>query len=150
MTMNWNYLLTSFDGRISRQPFWIAFASVLAAEIIVNMLAARLFGERATPIVDLLFIYPEFAIAAKRAHDRNIPTALVGSFFALGAFIGLLVIVGVGGPIEQPTPAFLVLIVVWLAFGIALLADLGFRRGTPGANRFGPDPLAVRSDDREG
>jgi uncharacterized membrane protein YhaH (DUF805 family) len=145
--MNWSYVLTAFDGRISRQPFWIAFASVLAAEIIVNMLASRLFGERVTPIVDLLFIYPEFAIAAKRAHDRNIPTALVGSFFALGAFIGLLVITGVGGSIEEPKSIFLVLIVIWLAFGVALLADLGFRRGTPGANRYGPDPLAARPHD---
>lgn len=139
--MNWTYLLTEFDGRIARQPFWIAFASVVAAEIIVHMIAYRIQGERLGAIVDLAFIYPEFAICAKRGHDRNIPTALIGSFFAMGALIDLITILGVGGSLEKPTAFFLLLIVIWLAFGVALLADLGFRRGTPGPNRFGPDPL---------
>jgi uncharacterized membrane protein YhaH (DUF805 family) len=146
--MNWSYLLTSFDGRISRQPFWIAFVSVVAAEIIVHMIAQRVQGERLSAIVDLAFIYPEFAIAAKRGHDRDIPTALIGSFFAFGAFIDLIVILGLGGPLDNPNAFFLVLVVLWLAFGVALLADLGFRRGTHGPNRFGPDPLTARPNDR--
>ena len=29
-------------------------------------------------------------------------------------------------------------------FGIALLVELGFRRGTVGPNQYGPDPLAAR------
>jgi uncharacterized membrane protein YhaH (DUF805 family) len=28
---------------------------------------------------------------------------------------------------------------------LAFMVDLGFRRGTPGDNQFGPDPLADRS-----
>ena len=31
--MDWAYLLNSFDGRIGRQTFWIAFGVVMAAEI---------------------------------------------------------------------------------------------------------------------
>jgi uncharacterized membrane protein YhaH (DUF805 family) len=56
--MNWTYLLTEFDGRISRQPFWIALVSVVAAEIVVHMIAMRIKGERLSAIVDLAFIYP--------------------------------------------------------------------------------------------
>jgi uncharacterized membrane protein YhaH (DUF805 family) len=140
--MNWTYLLTEFDGRISRQPFWIALVSVVAAEIVVHMIAMRIQGERLSAIVDLAFIYPEFAIAAKRGHDRNIPTVLVGAFFALGAFLDLIMILGLSGSLENPNAFFLMLILLWMAYGVALLVDLGFRRGTPGPNRFGPDPLA--------
>jgi uncharacterized membrane protein YhaH (DUF805 family) len=148
--MNWTYLLTEFEGRITRQQFWIAFGSVMAAELIVHMFAYRLEGERLTAIVDLAFIYPEFAVAAKRGHDRNIPTMLIGSFFALSAFIDFITILGWGGSLEQPNSFFLLLIVLWLALGLALLADLGFRRGTHGPNRFGPDPLAARPADPAG
>jgi len=28
-------------------------------------------------------------------------------------------------------------------FGLALLVELGFRRGTAGPNQYGPDPLAT-------
>ena len=29
-------------------------------------------------------------------------------------------------------------------FGVALLADFGFRKGTRGPNRYGPDPLGPK------
>jgi len=33
---------------------------------------------------------------------------------------------------------------VWLAFALALIIELGFRRGTRGPNQYGPDPLETR------
>jgi len=36
----------------------------------------------------------------------------------------------------------LAIAVPFAVFFLALLVELGFRKGTPGANQYGPDPLA--------
>jgi hypothetical protein len=80
--MDWSYLLNNFDGRIGRKTFWIAMAVVTAAEILGHLIAEQFEGDRLSAIVDLAFTYPEFAIALKRSHDRNLPPWLTASFFA--------------------------------------------------------------------
>jgi uncharacterized membrane protein YhaH (DUF805 family) len=141
MGMDWNYLLTGFDGRIGRKPFWIALLIVVAAEIVAHIVAYRIEGERLSAIVDLAFAYPEFAILAKRAHDRDIPTWVPGLFFAVSVFLDFLTILGFGGTAEAPSMISLIIGVPWMALGLALLIDLGFRQGVVGPNRYGPDPL---------
>jgi uncharacterized membrane protein YhaH (DUF805 family) len=139
--VDWHYLLTSFDGRISRQPFWIAMGALVVAEIAAHVVAQRLEGERLSAIVDLAFTYPEFAVAAKRGHDRNVPTWVPGLLFALGAVIGLFTVLGLRGTGQGTFNLFALAVSI---FGIALLVDFGFRRGTPGPNRYGPDPLEIK------
>ena len=139
--MDWFYLLNSFDGRINRKMFWIAFAVVTAIEILCHVLAYQVEGERLSAIVDLAFTYPEFAIAAKRAQDRNMPAWVVGIFFAVGVLLDLIAVLGWSGTTENPNPLLLVIALPFTVFGLALLADLGFRRGTLGPNQYGPDPL---------
>jgi uncharacterized membrane protein YhaH (DUF805 family) len=139
--MNWSYLLTGFDGRISRKPYWIALLAVVAAEIAAHVVAYQIEGDRLSAIVDLAFAYPEFAILAKRAHDRDIPTWMPGLFFAISVVLDFLTVVGLGGSRDQPSTLTLVIALPWMAFGLALLADLGLRRGTVGPNRYGADPL---------
>jgi uncharacterized membrane protein YhaH (DUF805 family) len=140
--MDWPYLLTSFDGRINRRTFWIALIVVTAAEVFCHIVAYRIEGERLSAIVDLAFTYPEFAIAAKRAQDRNMPAWVVGIFFAAGVLLDFITVIGWSGTIEQPNPLVIAISLPFTIFGLALLADLGFRRGTQGPNRYGPDPLA--------
>ena len=73
--MNWTYLLTSIEGRINRQQFWIALICLSVPE-----LAARYaWGERWSSIVSLILAYPNFAVFAKRGHDRNVPTWAPGA-----------------------------------------------------------------------
>jgi uncharacterized membrane protein YhaH (DUF805 family) len=140
--LDWSHLLFGFDGRIGRKPFWIAVLVVTAAEIVCHLVAQRLEGERLSAIVDLAFSYPEFAIFAKRAHDRALATWVPGLFFLLGVVMDFFVIMGWGGEGgDNPGTLFLVLSFPWTVFAIALLLDLGLRRGTRGGNRFGPDPL---------
>jgi uncharacterized membrane protein YhaH (DUF805 family) len=139
--MDWQYLLNSFDGRIARKTFWIAFLTVTAIEIVCHVFAYRIEGERLSAIVDLAFTYPEFAIAAKRAQDRNMPAWVVGIFFAIGVLLDLVTVLGLSGTIENPNPLLVAISLPFTIFGLALLADLGFRPGTKGPNRFGPDPL---------
>jgi len=68
---------------------------------------------------------------------------VIGLFFALSAAFDLLLLGGfiANTELTNPTPAVLALLVPIGLFALVLLIDLGFRRGTVGPNRYGPDPL---------
>ena len=140
--MDWVYLLTSFEGRISRKAFWIAMAVVTVAEILGHIVAEQIQGDRLSAIVDLAFTYPEFAVAAKRANDRNLPLWLLIVFFGAGALLDLLTVLQMTGTDEQPSLLSLAIALPFTVMGLALLVELGFRRGTIGPNPHGPDPLS--------
>jgi uncharacterized membrane protein YhaH (DUF805 family) len=140
--MDWVYLLTSFEGRISRKTFWIAIAVLVAAEIVAHFVAETLQGDRLSAIIDLAFTYPEFAIAAKRANDRDLPIWILIVFFGGGAVLDLLTVLGLAGSNEQPSMVSLFIAIPFTVLLVALMIELGFRRGTIGPNRFGPDPVS--------
>jgi uncharacterized membrane protein YhaH (DUF805 family) len=142
--MDWAYLLNEFHGRIGRQTFWMAFGAVYIANILACLIADAIQGDRLSAIVDLAFTYPEFAIAVKRAHDRDLPLWLLIIFFAANAILDLLTVLGWPVTVDEPSWLMLSILVPFAVFGIALLVELGFRRGTVGPNRYGPDPLATR------
>jgi uncharacterized membrane protein YhaH (DUF805 family) len=142
--MDWAYLFNSFDGRISRQTFWTAMVALLIAEIFAHMIAEAIQGDRLSAIVDLAFTYPEFAIAAKRGHDRETPMWLLIIFFGAGAVLDLLAVLELSGTDEEPSMLSIFIAVPFTVLGLALLIELGFRRGTVGSNQYGPDPLAKR------
>ncbi|WP_305800013.1 DUF805 domain-containing protein [Roseomonas sp. CECT 9278] len=108
-------------------------------------------------LVSLLSIWPMLAGSIKRLHDRDRSGWWIGGFYLVGAvaaavaFITLAAATGglfihrdrAMGP-EDAQGVMLVLIVAGLvvaAYGIWLLVETGFLRGTVGPNRFGPDPL---------
>ena len=140
--MDWVYLLTSFEGRISRKTFWIAIAVLVAAEILAHFIAEALQGDRLSAIIDLAFTYPEFAIAAKRANDRDLPIWILIVFFGGGAVLDLLTVLGLAGSNEQPSMVSLFIAIPFTVMPVALMIELGFRRGTIGPNRYGPDPVS--------
>jgi uncharacterized membrane protein YhaH (DUF805 family) len=137
--MNWADIFTSIDGRISRRPFWIALLVLSAIELSAHFT----MGDRPSSVVSLLIAYPEFAVFAKRGHDRNVPTWVAGLFIAGAVVLNLLVLLDLAGPMEQPSTLFYVVGLPVGILGLILLADFGFRRGTAGANQYGPDPLQV-------
>jgi uncharacterized membrane protein YhaH (DUF805 family) len=139
--MNWAFLFNSFDGRIGRKTFWIALCVLTIAEIVTHFIAEQIQGDRLSAIIDLAFTYPEFALTAKRAHDRNLPIWLLIAFFAAGGILDLLTVLDLSGTDDQPSILSLAIAVPFTVFGFALLVELGFRRGTPGPNPHGPDPL---------
>jgi uncharacterized membrane protein YhaH (DUF805 family) len=142
--MDWTYLLNSFEGRISRKTFWIGMAVLVSAEILGHLVAQTLQGDRLSAIVDLAFTYPEFAIAAKRAHDRDLPIWILILFFGSGAVLDLLTVLELTGSTDQPSVLSLFIAVPFTVLLVALLIELGFRRGTIGPNQYGPDPVASR------
>jgi len=139
--MDWAYLLASFDGRINRKSFWIAMAALTVAEIFGHLLAEEIQGDRLSAIVDLAYTYPEFAVAVKRAHDRNMSLWLLILFFGAGAMLDLLTVLELTGTDDQPSTLSLFIALPFTVLGLALLVELGFRKGTPGPNQYGPDPL---------
>jgi uncharacterized membrane protein YhaH (DUF805 family) len=140
--MNWLYLFNGFHGRIGRQTFWLASGILILAELVAGFLAEQIQGDRLAAIVDLAFTYPEFAVAIKRLHDRNLPIWLLVFFFGGAALTDLFSLLGIGGGDDSPNVLLLAVEVPVAVLGLALLVELGFRRGTVGPNPNGPDPLS--------
>ena len=114
--------LFSFRGRSRRAEFWIYssvvfFGAILAAAVIAALVGVDLADPRdprttwieAAAVV--LFAWPNFAVCAKRLHDRNLSGWWV--------LLGFLPVIGNA----------------WL------LLNLGVLRGSDGENRYGPDPV---------
>ena len=108
-------LYLGLQGRIPRRTFWLQ--GVLAL-LVVAMLGNALMDiagfevDIAGKLVNLVLAWPVIAVSAKRWHDCD----------RSGWWVLVNMIPGIG----------------WLA---GLIAN-GAMRGTRGANRFGPDPLA--------
>jgi len=136
--MDWVHLFAGIDGRINRKPFWIGLLVLAVPEIAAHVL----LGERWSAIVSLLIAYPQFALFAKRGHDRNVPTWVPGVFMAGAVVLSLMTLAGLSGSMDKPSPALLAVGIPVALMGLVLLIDFGLRRGVAGDNRYGPDPLA--------
>ena len=139
--MDWVYLLTAIEGRIGRKPFWFAFLPLLA----IDLAAYLLLNERSSSVESLLLTYPQFALFAKRGHDRNVSAWVSGLFFAGTVAFDLLVLLGLAESLDHPSTAILVAAIPVFILGLILIVDFGFRRGTPGPNRYGSAPRDARS-----
>lgn len=146
----------SFRGRISRQAWWLGYillfvTTVLASRVLFPAsLQAELTGVVPRPgafetIVNLAFCWPSAAVSAKRFNDRDWPWwtgYLVGVLYAvyvMANWAGLFL-----DPDDMTAPEQSVFAVFMVAF-LATIIDNGFFRGTPGPNRYGPDPVALSS-----
>jgi uncharacterized membrane protein YhaH (DUF805 family) len=140
--MDWAYLFNSFEGRIGRTTFWTGMALLIPVELLAHVIAEALQGDRLSAIVDLAFTYPEFSVALKRAHDRDLPIWILIVFFGGGALLDLLAVLELAGNNDEPSVLSLFIAVPFTVLLVALLIELGFRRGTIGPNKYGPDPAA--------
>jgi uncharacterized membrane protein YhaH (DUF805 family) len=55
--------------------------------------------------------------------------------------LDLLTVLDLAGTDEAPSAIALIIAVPFTVLGLVLLVELGFRKGTTGPNRYGPDPL---------
>ena len=136
----WIYLFTSFNGRINREPFWIACGILAAIEVATQWLAYQTEGETMSTVLDLAFTYPEFALAVKRSNDRNLTPWVVALFFAVNVALDLFTLLN--GALEPDNPINNIILIPFTLLAVILIVELGFRPGTSGPNRFGPDPLS--------
>ena len=137
-------LLLSFDGRISRLPFWIVIIGFGGLSFIVEPVIKRYLGEIASIIFALIALYPMLAAAAKRAHDRGRSEMTLLAVLIPALAISALQLAGHLDP--KGTMAWVMGgLGLWLiAAMIWMLIDLGLLRGELGANRFGADPLSAK------
>jgi uncharacterized membrane protein YhaH (DUF805 family) len=140
--MDWRYLLDAFHGRIGRQTFWIALIAVLLLNVLACYVAQQFGGDKLNAVIDLIFTYPEFAIAVKRGNDRDMPLWPIAVFFAGSVLLDFVAVLNLAGTADEPSTLTYALTVPFTILGLGLLVELGFRKGTSGPNRFGPDPLA--------
>jgi uncharacterized membrane protein YhaH (DUF805 family) len=159
MNTNLLTLLFSYNGRINRAKYWLAAAIYFGIMIVViaagfiavgNSLLAigdEEAGEIAAGIVSkgigyvliLLVIYIPMVISGvmvgiKRLHDRDKSGWWLLVFYLLPAVLGML---------SDSLGMGFILSLAGFAISIWGLIELGFLRGTIGANRFGPDPLPL-------
>ena len=151
--MNVGNLFLGFEGRIGRAPYWLGTLAVAAAEWALRWaLGVPLLGN--TPdqrlravifAIGLISLYPTAAIAVKRLHDRNQPAKYV---WLLLAAYSVALLGDLFGYFDDPDRLGYA---GWIAIGfvgivgLAFFIELGFRRGKPGPNQYGPDPLELRA-----
>jgi len=167
--MDWTWYLFRFDGRINRARFWLAipvlFGLMMTAGLVIIAIHG-LFGSAAPfyigasdlfKLVDpdayrtltwadlpqhliklfgtSLVMWVWFAISIKRLHDRD-----KSGWWILLFWLGP----GILGGWQTAAPDLgggLILSLAATAIAIWAFVELGCLRGTPGPNRYGPDPL---------
>lgn len=158
-----------FRGRASRAEYWWFILALMLIGIVTSILDALFFGtaistgvSTSTPpapaegyaasawataeegpissIAGLLLFLPQLSVAIRRLHDTDrsgwyllAPLAIViAGTLAIALLVTILpALAGVAGFVMIIAAIFLPL--YWFV-----------QRGTPGSNRFGPDPLEVR------
>jgi uncharacterized membrane protein YhaH (DUF805 family) len=149
--MDWWAFFFSFRGRINRAKYWLALL-IFTIVGVVQSLIGLAFGNAVILhmfnfLIDLAVLVASIAVAIKRLHDRD-----RSAWWLLPFYLGPFALAGVGGAIMWAGASSVGLTEDWSLFprlcllgGPALLVwglvEIGFRRGTAGYNRFGPDPL---------
>jgi uncharacterized membrane protein YhaH (DUF805 family) len=158
-------LLFNTSGRLSRRQFWLAHLFILGATIAFSVIAGLIIGIVSSlpglaPLADwgptviggavaLTALSAEMIVAIRRMHDRD-----ASGLWVVGVvFVAIIANLVIGGQLlasgaNPVTPLTLGLSAFTLIMGGWMLFELGFLRGTDGANRFGTDPLnkASRQD----
>jgi len=145
--MDLKYLFTSFSGRIGRQQFWMALATVAIAWIAVRFGTLELMARSTVDtayalivgmsVIGLVLFLAVVPVLVKRLHDRNKSGHYV--WLLLGAATGSQLMNAIlrsdeSWPVLLANLAFLA---IWLWY----VVELGFFLGTTGPNSYGPDPI---------
>jgi FAD/FMN-containing dehydrogenase/uncharacterized membrane protein YhaH (DUF805 family) len=109
-------LLFSFRGRITRAGFWTGFLAVGFAFAVLLIFLETALGRRSSLVLHPFLLWSVASLAVRRLHDR-----------------------GRG-------PAWLLVVLIPLLGPLLAAFELGFRRGTPGENHYGPDPREAGAD----
>lgn len=124
--MDFQYLYTKTEGRISRKTWWIGALVLAVANIIISLLILPVFGLGApnvkailanqtdpvqsaalitsafqtagwgSLVIFLIFAYPGYCLSVKRRHDKNNSGRDVLIYFAVTALLLLVQALGLG------------------------------------------------------
>ena len=158
-----------FNGRSRRTEFWLWFLFQMIASLVFSILKSAIgnTAELLNFLFSLAILLPTLAVGVRRFHDINrtgwwivFPLAVLIValivFFSVsgGAFINNLKSFSDIGPNPTPDQAMAIMTAltpmwwVFLAWFAASLVTFVFNvmDGTPGPNRFGPDPKGRGGD----
>ena len=144
-------LLFSFQGRISRQPYWLTSIAMIALTVSIwsilalgsgSILPADAGGLGGVTLLLLAsyvpFVWIALAVGTKRLHDRGKSAWWLLPFYALPSIID-----GAGSYAGGMEMLFTL---ASLALTIWAVVELGLLRGAAGPNAYGPDPLVAGSE----
>ena len=158
--------LFSFDGRITRQQFWLGHAAIFAISMLIAVVGGIVLGVAGVVfdkpeiamvgpliiggIVSVGALIAETSLAVRRMHDRD------GSAIWVMLLVGAVVILNVtiaaqrmlfGEPVVDPLTVGLTSFS--LIMGGWMIYELGFLSGTRGRNRYGESPVQEAADGTE-
>lgn len=143
--MNLLRMLFDFRGRINRAKFWLTaliwfvlFVLIIAAAAARGSMGSGSWLEVASYAVMMV---SGIAVGIKRMHDRDKSAWWLLLFY--GIPFPLSLVTAAVGPHDMSIVS-IVLQAVGVGVSLWALVELGMIRGTIGANRFGPDPLAPK------
>jgi len=159
--MSWSQYLFGFSGRINRARYWayvlvgilflLVGLGIALPYILIEHRSANSGNEPLSPLgvatiaAEAVLIVAYFvailAITAKRLHDRNKSGWWVVLFLIFPQIANAIADPKMGLP-SIPVAGRLLLLLSGFIFAIWGFIELGCLRGTPGENRYGPDPLA--------
>lgn len=148
-------LLTTTDGRIGRQQWWIGIVVLIVISIVASIILGIISLGNATVmawlavLLNLALIWPSYCIGIKRRHDRDNDGTDLKILIAGSLILNLLQATGIGvtmtdmGGVMVPVPAIWLGVInfIFAVFAIYMLVQLGFLKGTTGSNSYGADPL---------
>ena len=149
--MNLPDLFFSTQGRINRGKWWLGLAIIVAFSfamgwLLWTVLRTQMFyelsGRLMLFIVTIVILFAGYCLNAKRFQDRNKPRTFAYVAFGLGilkAVSDLLRMTGDPWGYNSSDTAFQVVLSL---VGLWYLVELGFFKGTPGPNDYGPNPLS--------
>src|SRR6266540_1053797 len=137
-------LLFSFQGRLNRKPYWMTAIATMVIIIVLLLFALILIREHRFEFAGLTLtllvilyiplIWIGLAIGAKRLHDRDKSAWWLLVFYAAPGILSTA-----GNRMEDV--GFIILHIISFGISVWAFVELGCLRGTPGPNRYGPDPL---------
>jgi uncharacterized membrane protein YhaH (DUF805 family) len=141
--------LFNHDGRIGRLYYWLGLAATMTvtgffagiADVVVP--AVEIMRYTAVAFIVGLLIWMHSAVTMKRLHDRD--RAGIG-YFLYGLGPPGLLLWAIYLHADNRGDAASPLYVASLIGLVGVSVELGFMRGTIGANRFGPDPASTTGE----
>ena len=152
--MDLQALYLTSDGRISRKTWWIGtvilFVASILLYIVLGLVGLGMTSSWGPIIVYLILFYPALNLGVKRRHDRDNDGNDYRILMGVSALLTLLQAFGIGFSRTDLGNGFVGMMPdLWMSivqiavgiYGIYLLVQLGFLKGTPGTNSYGQDPL---------